>query len=77
MRLGYERIIKDKSISLSVEESEDPWVTLKVQGHDEISFKASDCADDVEMQALPENSEIKLIIDTVHQAYINACKSYF
>lgn len=39
MRLGYERIMKD---GITIEESEDPMVTLRVPGHDEISFKASD-----------------------------------
>lgn len=30
MRLGYERIVKDKKIQISLEESDDPWVTLKI-----------------------------------------------
>jgi len=34
MRLGYERIVKDKRILISVEESEEPLVTLKImQGY--------------------------------------------
>ena len=28
MRLGYERIVNDKSVMVSVEESDDPVVTL-------------------------------------------------
>ena len=27
MRLGYERIVKDKRILITVEDSDDPWVT--------------------------------------------------
>ena len=47
MRLGYERIVNDKRIQISVEESDDPVVTLKVQGHDDIRFKASNVKLDV------------------------------
>ena len=41
MRLGYERIVKDKRILISVEESEDPVVTLMILGYDDFRFKAS------------------------------------
>ena len=59
MQLGYERIVKDKRILISVENSEDPWVTLKVQGYDDICFKASDSIDDL-MVSIPEmQNEIK------------------
>ena len=42
MRLGYERIVNDKKILISVEESEDPVVTLKVQGGEDIRFRFTD-----------------------------------
>ena len=42
MRLGYERIVKDNKILISVEESDDPVVTLKVQGCEDVRYKASD-----------------------------------
>ncbi len=38
MRLGYERIVNDKR----VEESDNPVLTLKVQGSEDIRFKALD-----------------------------------
>ena len=41
MRLGYERIVKDKRIGIAVEESDDPWVILRVEGSDDFRFKAS------------------------------------
>lgn len=67
MRLGYERIVKDRSILISVEESDDPIVSLVIQGCENICFKASD---DV-VSAVPEKpKEIKEILDAVHQAYI-------
>ncbi len=77
MRLGYERIVKDKRILISVEDSDDPWVTLKVQGHDNVRFKASDSTDCVEMISIPEmQNEIKTIIDAVHQAYLKSASNY-
>ena len=78
MRLGYERIVKDKRIQISVENSDDPWVTLKVQGHDDIRFKASDSAADLEMVTILEmQNEIRTIIDAAHQAYIKSSSDTF
>ena len=45
MRLRYECIVNDNRIFISVDESDDPWVTLNIQGHDDIRFKASVNAD--------------------------------
>ena len=43
---------------------------VKVQGHDDIRYKASDNADDLEMVSIPEmQNEIREIIDAAHQAY--------
>ena len=72
MRLGYERIVKDKRISIAVEEGDDPWVTLRVEGYDDLRFKAS-CFTDVDQNALPEMREdVVEIMNAVHQAYIDA-----
>lgn len=64
MRLGYERILKD---AITIEESEDPMVTLRVPEHSEISFKASDGPETMRAQMSPELREV---IDAVHQAYV-------
>lgn len=56
MRLGYERIVKDKRILITVEESDDPVVTLKVQGCEDIRFRASD---DTEKVVQENQNEIK------------------
>ena len=66
MRLGYERIVKDKRILITVEEFDDPVVTLKVQGCEDIRFRASD---DTEKVVQENQNEIKEIMDTVHQTY--------
>ena len=66
MRLGYERIVKDKRILISVEESDAPVVTLKVQGCEDIRFKASD---DTLKVVLENQKEIMEIVDAAHQAF--------
>lgn len=78
MRLGYERIVKDKRISISVEEDDDPRVTLAVQGYGDFKFKASEKRGDVDSVILPEIADdVTIIIDSVHQAYTIANKSLF
>ena len=79
LSLGYERIVKDKRISIEVEESEDPWVTLKFQGSPEVvRFKASSEADADESKVDTEiDNEIKYIVDAVHQAYLLATTNPF
>ena len=79
MRLGYERIVKDNRITIEVEESDDPWVTLKFEGCPEIvRFRASSEDDVVETGMVPEmQNAIKDIIDAVHQAYIQATTTPF
>ena len=74
MCLGYERIVKDRRITIDVDDSDDPWVTLKFQGCPEVvRFKASAEADAAELEAVSEmNNEIKCIVQAVHQAYINS-----
>ena len=72
MRLGYERIVKDKRILISVEESDDTWVTLKIQDYDDFRFKAS-CSSEINYDALPEMREdVVDIMNAVHQAYVDA-----
>lgn len=78
MRLLYEHIVKDMKIQISVEDSDDSWVTLKVEGFNDTRIKASDKITEVNMKATPEiMNEIDLIIDTTHQAYIASKNSKF
>lgn len=74
MRLGYERIVNDRRILIYVEESEEPLVTLKIEGGDDICFRVTDHLKETYVQT---TSEIKEIMDAVHQAYLNANKSVF
>lgn len=79
LSLGYERLIKDKRISINVDDSDDPWVALKIQGYPEVvRFKASCEADAVKIDMASEfQKEIKAIFDAVHQAYIQATTKLF
>ena len=79
LSLGYERIVKDKRITIDVDEADEPWVTLKIQGHpDVVRFKASSDVNDVELNNIPVFQEdIKKITDAVHQAYIQATRNPF
>ena len=79
LSLGYERIVKDKRITIEVEESNDPWVTLRFRGSPEVvRFKASGKVDAVETGIESEmQNEVKAIFDAVHQAYIQATTNQF
>ena len=79
LSLGYERIVKDKRITIDVDDSDDPWVTLKFQGRPEvIRIKASGEADAaLAADASELRDDIKVIADGVHKAYIESCNSPF
>lgn len=77
--LGYERIVKDKRITINVDDSDDPWVTLKFQDcQEEVRIKASAEADfRLPEMKLDMQDEIKEIADAVYQAYIQATIIHF
>ena len=80
LSLGYERIVKDKRITIDVDDSDDPWVTLKFDNCPRIvRFKASGEAEAALTAEAPEyQKEIQVIADAVHQAYIDSTKdNYF
>ena len=55
LSLGYERIVNDKRITIEVEESDDPWVTLSFQGsHEVVRIKVSGEADAVGRRTVPQ-----------------------
>lgn len=78
LSLGYERIVKGKRITIDVDDSDDPLVTLKFQDYpDVVRFKASGEADAVlEAGTTEMQSEIQAIADAVHQAYIDSTGSF-
>jgi hypothetical protein len=78
LSLGYEQIVKDKRITIAVDDSDDPWVALKFQGCPEvIRFKASCDADTTFSEKIPAmQDEVNRIFDSVHQAYLEAIKPF-
>ena len=79
LSLGYERIVKDKRITIEVDEADGPWVTLNIQGqHGVVRFKASGDAKEVELNRIPAlQGDINNIVSAVHQAYIQATINKF
>ena len=79
LSLGYERIVKDKRITIQVDDSDDPWVTLKFQDRPEVvRFKASDKMDSALAEKVPAmQEEINSIVGSVHQAFVDASSSRF
>ncbi len=83
LSLGYERIVKDKRINLSIDDkqkSDDVMVSIHVDGiSTPICYKASEGLDQNDLDCLHDNGceDIKMIVDTVHQAYILATTSRF
>ncbi len=62
-----------------MDDSDDPWVTLKFQGCPEVvRFKASGEADAIETKLMTEyQNEIEFIFDAVHKAYIVAERAFW
>lgn len=79
LSLGYERIVNDKRITIHVDDSDDPLVTLKFSYCPEVvRFKASGDADAAVAGKIPDmQDEINHIADAVHQAYIEASTCMF
>ena len=78
LSLGYERIVNDKRITIDVDDSDDPCVTLKFQGCSEVvRVKASDEVNEIELKDNVTHDEIRLIVDAVHQAYNKATSTPF
>lgn len=78
LSLGYERLVKDKRITIEVEDTDDPWVSLKFEDCPEVvRFKASGNADAAFAAKAPEiQKEIALIAEAVHQAFNEAKKPF-
>ncbi|UKK56809.1 hypothetical protein [Prevotella communis] len=79
LSLGYERIVKDKRITILVDDSDDPLVTLKFEGNPEvIRFKASGEVDAAIAEKIPTiQDDIKAIIEAAHKACLEACRNKF
>ena len=76
LSIGY-KLINDNRFTLEIEDSDDPWITLKVQGCGDLKFKASENEDKTHLQAIPEmQDEIDSIVFATQQAYKQAIKPF-
>ncbi len=83
LNLGYQRIINDKRINISIDDkqySDDAVVSISIDGFSKpICYKVSKGLSQNDMEYLDENGyeDIKIIIDAVHQAYIESAREQF
>ena len=83
LNLGYKRIVNDKIIDISIDDKQCPddvVISIRVNVFPSpICYKASEGLDQNDMDCLDENGydDIKMIVDAVHQAYIESCNKLF
>ncbi len=83
LNLGYQRIFKDKRIVIGIDEkqyADDVMISICIDGFSRpILYMASEGLDQNDMNCLDENGydDINVIIDAVHQAYIQATTNPF
>lgn len=83
LNLGYQRIVNDKRINIIIDDKQYPddvMVSISIDGLSKpICYKASEVLSQNDMDCLDENGyeDVKLIIDSVHQAYIKATQNTF
>ena len=83
LNLGYQRIVNDKRINISIDDKlypDDVMVSISVDGLSRpICYRASEGLSQNDMDSLDEGGyeEIKIIAEAVHQAYIQATTNPF
>ena len=73
LNLGYQRIVNDKRINISIDDKQYPddvMVSISIDGFSRpICYRASEGLSQNDMECLDDN-DIKIIVDAVHQAFI-------
>ena len=83
LNLGYQRIVNDKRINIAIDDKsypDDVMVSISIDGFSSpICYKVSEGLDQNDMDSLAENGyeDIRMIVDAVHQAYIQAKSNLF
>ena len=78
LNLGYQRIVNDKHINLVIDDRQYPndvLIYINIEGFSKsICYKASEGLSQNDIDCLVENGNdgIKVIVDAVHHAYIEA-----
>ena len=82
LNLGYQRIVNDKRINISIDEKQypdDAMISISVDGFSRpICYKASEGLGQNDMDCLQNNGcdDIKVIFDAVHQAYTESMRTF-
>ena len=82
LNLGYQRIVNDKNINISINDKrypDDVMISISIDGFSKpICYKASEGLNQNDMDCLGEGGyeDIKIIVDAVHQAYIQANRPF-
>lgn len=83
LNLGYQRIVNDKRINISIDDKkfqDDAMVSIFIDGFSSpICYKASEGLGQNDLDCLDENGydDVKMIVDAVHRAYIQATTNPF
>ena len=83
LNLGYKRIVNDKRINISIDDKQSPddvMMAICIDGFSKpICYMASEGLSKNDMDCLEEGGydDIKMIVDAVRQAYIQATRSQF
>ena len=83
LNLGYQRIVNDKHINISIDDKlypDDVMISISIDDLPRpICYKVSEGLSQNDMDFLEGNSyyDIKIIVDDVHQAYIQTTKNPF
>lgn len=83
LNLGYQRIVNDKRINISIDDKQfldDVMISIGFDGFSRpICYKASEGLSQNDQDCLDRNGyeDIKIIADAVHQAYIRATTNQF
>ena len=82
LNLGCQRIVNDKCINIAIDDKQyldDVMISISIDGLSKpICYKASEGLSQIDMDSLDENGyeDIKLIVDAVLQAYIDANRMF-
>ena len=81
--MGYQCIVNDKRINIRVDDKQYPddvMISISIHGFSKpICYKASEGLNESDLDSLDDNGyeDIKMIVDAVHQAYIQATTNPF
>lgn len=83
LNLGYQRIVKDKRINISIDDKQFPddvMISISIDGFSKpICYKASEGLSQNDIDYMGENGydDLKMIVESVHQAYIQSTTNPF